>query len=101
MDIQSAIEAARVYNYCASDSETASDNGEGAGVGDSKHKSCYIEQADEITEDTVEAVKNMGYAVNVYASKNLFFGGVQGITFENGVMHGGADIRRDGKALGF
>ena len=34
---------------------------------------------------------------------NLYFGGVHGITFDaaTGTMHGGADTRRDGKALGY
>ena len=33
---------------------------------------------------------------------DLYFGGVQGIKFNNdGSMHGGADPRRDGKALGY
>ena len=34
---------------------------------------------------------------------DLYFGGVHGITFDaiSGKMHGGADTRRDGKALGY
>jgi gamma-glutamyltranspeptidase/glutathione hydrolase len=47
----------------------------------------------------------MGYDVAVHGAKDvdLFFGGVQGITIDylTGNIHGGADRRRDGKALGY
>ena len=49
----------------------------------------------------------MGYYIIVEGNKDidLFFGGVQGIQFEykdgKTILHGGADPRRDGKALGW
>ena len=47
----------------------------------------------------------MNYNVIVQGSGDidLYFGGVQGIRFiyEEGKLHGGADPRRDGKALGY
>ena len=51
------------------------------------------------------ALEAMGYYVIPYGSGDidLYFGGVQGIRFnyDEGTIHGGADPRRDGKALGY
>ena len=60
-----------------------------------------------MSAETVAALEQIGYGVNKYNGKNLYFGGVQGIKFnydERGKlinMTGGADPRRDGKALAY
>lgn len=111
LEIQPAIEGARLYSYCVS----TSDNGGLSDEDQALHKPLYLEveaasdtkativKKSDITQDTVDALTNdYGYAVQVTKGRALFFGGVQGITFDsNRVMHGGADIRRDGKALGY
>jgi gamma-glutamyltranspeptidase/glutathione hydrolase len=52
--------------------------------------------------EVIEALQAMGHEVNDRGEWNLYFGGVQGIVYqEDGALHGGADPRRDGKALGF
>ena len=59
------------------------------------------------TPETCDALKGKAYNLKTYSPANLFFGGVQGITFtydKRGnlvTMTGGADPRRDGKALAF
>ncbi len=112
VNMQASIEGARAYSYCVS---TSSDNGAGDNVGDEDHKPLYLEvsvegersgtivKKSDITEETARILaEDYGYAVNRYDGRNLFFGGVQGITFDSrGRMHGGADVRRDGKALGY
>lgn len=92
MDIQSAIAAPRVYSYaCASDDLS------------STSKDIYVEKA--ISQSVLQQLKEMNYNVIVTGSDDvdLFFGGVQGITFEyeKNILHGGADPRRDGKAIGY
>ena len=58
-----------------------------------------------MSAEVVAALEAIGYGVNKYSGRNLYFGGVQGIKFnydEYGrlvSMTGGADPRRDGKAL--
>lgn len=92
MDIQEAIEAPRVFCYAKSSDEP-----------DTAKKQLEVEKA--IPEDIRAALELMGYDVNTQGAKNvdLYFGGVQGITINylTGEIHGGADIRRDGKALGY
>jgi len=95
-DIQTAIDAPRVYNYCIS---TGLNSDQGSF--DPEHKACFIEQTGSITAETVQQVKDMGYEVFSYNKIDKFFGGVHAITFEKGNLHGGADSRRDGKALGY
>ena len=97
MDIQTAINTPRFYSYaCASDD---------LGAGSNK-KDLYLENAIYATGERAK-LESMGYYVIAEGKKDidLFFGGVQGIQFEyeNGktILHGGADPRRDGKALGW
>jgi gamma-glutamyltranspeptidase/glutathione hydrolase len=100
MDIQTAIASPRIYSYAL-----ANDNfgikGRSAG---SYLKDIYIERA--LKESTKEALQAMGYFVIIQGSDDidLFFGGAQGIHFDKSKeypLHGGADPRRDGKALGY
>lgn len=85
MDMQEAIDTCRIY-----------DNGTADGI-------CY--ESDGVTPvapETIEELKAMGHAVTDKGAWQLFFGGVQGVVYqEDGTLHGGADPRRDGKALGF
>ena len=96
MSIQEAIAAPRFYSYaCANDD------------GSQTSKDIYVENA--IPVEVRDQLVMMNYNVRTDQSGttpiHLFFGGVQGITFRyvNGKveLHGGADPRRDGKALGF
>ncbi len=81
MDIQQAIASPRVHQYVRADMEI-----EGA-MGDS----------------TIEGLRAMGYTVIRYHNIDLYFGGVHGIIInqETKELHGGADPRRDGKAVGY
>lgn len=92
MDIQSAIAAPRVYSYaCASDDLS------------STSKDLYVEKA--IPQSVIDELIKMNYNVIPTGDGDidLYFGGVQGITFEyvKNLLHGGADPRRDGKAIGY
>lgn len=92
MDIQSAIEKPRIYSYAKASTEPSE-----------SRKLLEVEKA--IPEDIREALTAMGYDVHTQGSGNtdLYFGGVQGVTINylTGQIHGGADRRRDGKALGY
>ena len=97
MDIQEAIAAPRFYSYACASTDVASDA-----------KDIYIENA--VPVEVRDKLVAMGYNVmpgyDTGEDINLFFGGVQGIKFIYGSdgsvkLHGGADPRRDGKALGF
>lgn len=102
MDIQTAINQPRIYSYAM-----ASDNqGIVRANGDvSKYrKDLHLERA--FGADYKAAFEALGYYVIYNGSKDidLFYGGVQGIHFNRGEdlpLHGGADPRRDGKALGY
>ncbi len=50
---------------------------------------------------TLEALKALGYALDVHGDFDLFFGGAQGITRDpaTGMLTGGADPRRDGAVV--
>ncbi|MDP3178326.1 MAG: gamma-glutamyltransferase, partial [Spirochaetaceae bacterium] len=52
-------------------------------------------------EKEIAALKAMGYVVKSYDVRDLYFGGVQGIVIKDGMLHGGADPRRDGAVLGY
>ena len=55
-----------------------------------------------VTADVAAALEAQGHAVTDKGEWQLFFGGVQGIVYqEDGTLRGGAAPRRDGKALGF
>ena len=99
MDMQSAISAPRIYSYCVSTADKFYSD---------KKKLLEVEYGTGcMSAETVAALEQIGYGVNKYNGKNLYFGGVQGIKFnydERGKlinMTGGADPRRDGKALAY
>lgn len=101
MDMQSAISNKRIHSYCVqtADSQSMTD-----GYTYQDHKLIYLEAMDQQVADALLAIN---YAPYMYNSLNNFFGGVQGIKFiydANGnfaELHGGADPRRDGKALAY
>ena len=103
MDIQSAINADRTYNYAVS---TADSNSMSGGATHKTHKLLYLETS-QLDAATVNALKAKNYYIVEYKKTNLYFGGVQGIKFNydnNGnftSITGGADPRRDGKALAY
>ncbi len=84
MDIQDAIDTARIY-----------DNASG--------NICY--ESDGITPVSAAVIAEleaMGHKTTDKGKWNLFFGGVQGIEIlPDGTLRGGADPRRDGKALAY
>ena len=84
MSMQDAIDCARIF-----------DRGNADGI-------CY-ESAGEnpVTADTVAALEAQGHTFTDKGGWNLFFGGCQGILFAEDGIQGGADPRRDGKAIGF
>ena len=50
---------------------------------------------------TIDALQILGNEVDLKEAYDLYFGGAQGILLKNAEMHGGADSRRDGVAVGF
>ncbi len=82
MGVQEAIESPRFY---ARDTE----------------KNLSIEA--RVPKETQNWLKSIGYSIKEYPDFDLFFGGAQAIVvdLETGVMHGGADPRRDGAVFGF
>jgi gamma-glutamyltranspeptidase/glutathione hydrolase len=51
----------------------------------------------------MEALKKLGYTIQVQGEFDLFFGGAQGIIIDakTGKRIGGADPRRDGAVVGY
>ena len=92
MDIQTAINMPRFYSYACASTDYSSTS-----------KDIYVERA--LYKTVKEGLTAMNYNVIVEGSGDidLYFGGVQGIRFiyEEGKLHGGADPRCDGKALGY
>ena len=95
MGMQEAIEASRVYSYAVSSSDPDPDKK-------------LIEVETLIGQEAIDGLAAKNYYVSTeYGELSNHFGGVQGIMFnydENGnlvSMTGGADIRRDGKALAY
>ncbi len=92
MDIQAAIAAPRVYCYACASGDLSSTS-----------KDLYVEKA--IAPSVLARLSAIGYNVIPTGEKDidLYFGGVQGITFDYtaNTLHGGADPRRDGKAVGY
>ena len=84
MDIQEAIDTARIW-----------DNGGESGI------AYESEGVNAPTADAISALEAQGHAVDDKGSWNLYFGGAQGILFTDNGIRGGADPRRDGKAIGF
>lgn len=55
-----------------------------------------------ITQEVANQLVEMGHEVVLKKENDLYFGGVQGVVIlENGTLHGGADPRRDGLAVGY
>jgi gamma-glutamyltranspeptidase/glutathione hydrolase len=81
MDIQSAINVPRINNY----------------------ESGPLKIEARIPADVQDGLRQMGHELQVKKDFDLYFGGAQGVVIEhNGrVKHGGADPRRDGKAIGY
>jgi len=81
MDVQNAIESPRIFHYVGSNLEI-----EGA-----------------MGQMVIDALIDLGYNPKIYNDIDLYFGGVHAITIDldTGELHGGADTRRDGKALGY
>ena len=84
MNMQDAIDCARIFERGNADGICWETGGE-----------------HEITEDVIAALEAQGHAVTQKGSWDLFFGGCQGILFADDGIQGGADPRRDGKAIGF
>lgn len=85
MTLQDAINCGRIF-----------DKGDDSGL-------CYeIGVPNCVSEDTAKKLEEMGHTVTEKGEWDIFFGGVQGITYnEDGTLTGAADPRRDGKALGY
>ncbi len=81
MDIQTAIDAPRINNY----------------------EDGPLKIESRIPLDVQEALRQKGHTLSVKKDFDLYFGGAQGVVIdpETGVLHGGADPRRDGQAVGF
>ena len=81
MDIQTAINTPRINNY----------------------ESGPLKIESRISADVQDALKQKGHELDVRKAFDLYFGGAQGVVIdhETGKLHGGADPRRDGKAIGY
>lgn len=79
MDIQDAIDAPRIFM-------------------DTEQK---FQMESRYPEGVSDAMTAMGYDVSVYDEFDKIFGSVQAIMYKDGKLVGGADPRRDGKALGY
>ena len=84
MDIQDAIDCARIY-------DNASEN------------ICYESGGvNPVTAEVAAELQERGHEVTDKGEWQLFFGGVQGVSIaQDGTLRGGADPRRDGKALAY
>lgn len=84
MSMQDAIDCARIF-------ERGNDDG-----------ICYESGGENpVTAEVVAALEAQGHKTTDKDSWNLFFGGCQGILFTDDGIQGGADPRRDGKAIGY
>ena len=103
MDIQTAINNPRVYGYCVSTADSDSMTGGATYV---THKLLEIENVG-LAENVLSDLSAKHYYVKTYDKVDLYFGGVQGITFKYNSdgdlieIMGGADPRRDGKAFAY
>lgn len=103
MDIQTAINNPRIYGYCVSVADSDSMTN---GATYSTHKLLEIEKVG-ISDDIVNDLFAKKYYVKTYDKIDLYFGGVQGITFKYNAdgelesIMAGADPRRDGKAFAY
>jgi gamma-glutamyltranspeptidase/glutathione hydrolase len=64
-------------------------------------KTLHVES--RIPGDVLDTLKSMGHEVRVRGAYDNYFGGAQGILVDpvTGKLHGGADSRRDGMAIGY
>ena len=85
MSLQEAVTNARIY-----------DNGDDNGI-------CYeLGAPGGVSEETLKKLEEMGHTTTAKGEWDMFFGGVQGVMYnEDGTLTGAADPRRDGKALGY
>ncbi len=84
MNMQDAIDCARIY-----------ERGNADGI-------CYEPAGENApTAETLAALAAQGHALTEKGAWDLYFGGCQGILFTDDGIEGGADPRRDGKAIGF
>jgi gamma-glutamyltranspeptidase/glutathione hydrolase len=81
MGIQTAINAPRFNNY----------------------ESGPLKIEARIPADVRKALEAKGHKLDIRKEFDLYFGGAQGIVIDQdtGMLHGGADPRRDGKAIGY
>lgn len=101
MDMQTAIENGRIYDYAVQTSD----------AGRSEYKKLLTVEAGDsynmLSAETIAELAKKNYYIVEYEERDLYFGGVQGILFNydsRGTllsMTGGADPRRDGKALAY
>ncbi len=56
-----------------------------------------------ISANVIDQLRAMGHQIKVHSDFDNYFGGAQGILIDQktGLLHGGADSRRDGVAIGF
>lgn len=55
-----------------------------------------------IPEETSKQLEEMGYTISRTKDYDIYYGGVHGVVKQpDGKLRGGADIRRDGKAVGY
>lgn len=104
MDIQEAIEAPRFFSYAVSNNDPVSTGGAVEYDSSTGVDRKWIEVEGAISAEICAQLETKNYYVQHYSKPiDLYFGGVHGITFDvlTGEMHGGADTRRDGKALGY
>lgn len=104
MDIQTAIETPRFFSYAVSNNDPTSTGGAVEYDSSTGVDKKWIEVEGAIPDSVCAELEDYNYYVQHYTEDiDLYFGGVHGITFDavNGKMHGGADTRRDGKALGY
>lgn len=80
MNLQEAIDAPRLNNY---------ENGQ-------------LKLEDRFSDNVYTALESKGHDLNIKKEYDLYFGGAQGVMIrEDGYMHGAADLRRDGYAIGY
>lgn len=81
MDIQTAIDAPRINNY----------------------EDGPLKIESRIPLVVQDELREKGHTLSVKKPFDLYFGGAQGVVIDpdTGVLHGGADPRRDGQAVGF
>jgi gamma-glutamyltranspeptidase/glutathione hydrolase len=80
MDVQTAIEVPRIYD-----------------------RTGELTVEEGIDEQAIEGLKELGHTVKTRARWSDYFGGVSAVTRdpETGELHGGADPRRGGRAVGY